>query len=283
MGVVEATISGRDRHLVESAPRSLAGLTRQIATAGIAGVITGVLVGGVGGRLFMRISGATAPRFVQGASTEGGNRVGEITFDGTLVIVLFVGVLLGIVGAVLYAVFRPWLHWAGPFRGAAFGVLLFAVGSATSDVLNPDNQDFFILRNGLLNVLMIVALFLSYGVMIEWTVGALDRRLPPGDQNHRLARFLYAALTLFGLIFGGILVARLLFFPQDFCDCDPPLVASAFVAVAAVGTLLWWAIGIRSRSDRVSSTARILGFGGLAGAFLFGLIRAVSDAIEVIN
>lgn len=270
------------RPLAEIPPDSLPGLTRHITTAGIAGVITGLVVGGLGGRLFMRIAGAAAPDFVQGASTEAGNRIGEITVDGTLALVIFVGVFVGIAGAVLYAVFRPWLRWAGRYRGVTFGILLFAVGSAVSDALNPDNQDFFILHNELLNVSMIVALFLGFGVMIDWMFRVLDRRLPPGDKNHRLARFLYVDLALGGLIFGGALTTFLLF-NRDACDCDPPIIASAFVVVAAAGTLLWWVAGIRSRTDRVSSVARVLGFAGLTGASLFGLIRAVSDAAEVIT
>ena len=95
----------------------------------------------------MRVSGALAPDFAQGVSTEAGNRVGEITLGGTLVLVFIIGIAAGITGAVLYAVFRPWLAWAGRFRGVAFGVVLFAAGSATSDVLNPDNPDFFIVGN----------------------------------------------------------------------------------------------------------------------------------------
>ena len=230
----------------------------------------------------MRIAGATASDSAQGARTEAGFRVGEITFDGTLGLVLFIGIIVGIAGAVLYAVFRPWLRWAGRYRGVVFGVVLFAIGSATSDVLNPDNIDFVILGNGLLNVAMIVALFLGFGVVIDWVYGVLDRRFPPGGKNHPLARFFYAVLTLFGLIAGGALTTFLLF-SRDACDCDPPIIASAFVVVAAVGTLLWWAIGIRSRIDRASTTAQILGFVGLAGATVFGLIRAISDAAEVIN
>ncbi len=230
----------------------------------------------------MRVSGALAPDFAQGVSTEAGNRVGEITLGGTLGLVLFIGIAFGIIGAVLYAVFRPWLAWAGRFRGVAFGVVLFAVGSATSDLLNPDNQDFFIVGNKALNVAMIVALFLGYGAMIDWGYRVLDRRLPPADKNHSSARLLYGVLTVFGLVAGGFVMPVFLF-NRDVCDCDPPILASSFVVVAAVGTLLWWTTGIWSRLDRARTAALILGFVGLAGATLFGLIRALSDAVEVIT
>jgi hypothetical protein len=244
-------------------------------------VITGVLVGGLGGRLFMRVSGAIAPRFVQGASTEAGNRVGEITFDGTLGLVVFVGIIVGIVGAVLYVVMRPWLRWAGPLRGLVFGVVLFAVGSATSDVLNPDNQDFFILGNELLNVVMIMALFLGYGVVIEWMFARLAGRLPPNDERADRARFFYVLITGFGLVVGVPLTAMLLF-TREGCDCTPPVLASAFVAVAAAGTVASWASGIKPDRQRIARAAPMMGYTGLAGAALFGLMRGISDVLDVI-
>ena len=109
-------------------PDSPSGLVRHIATVGISGIVTGLMVGGLGGRLFMRIAGATAPESAQGARTEAGFRVGEVTAAGTIELVVFVGIFVGIVGAVLFGVFRPWLSWAGRYRGAAFGVVLFALG-----------------------------------------------------------------------------------------------------------------------------------------------------------
>ncbi len=268
----------------EAPPDSLASLKRHLLTAGIAGVIAGLVVGGLGGRLFMRIAGATAPDFAQGATTEAGNRVGEITVGGTLSVVLFFGVLTGVVGAVLYVLLRPWLHWAGSLRGFVFGVLLFATTSATSDVLNPDNPDFLILQNELLNVSMIVALFLGYGVMIDGMFGVVARRLPERESRERLPRFLSADLSLGDLVSAAVVVAVLVVvqFTRLGCECDPPIIASAFVAIAGAGTVLWWLVGIRSRTGRASSIAQIMGFGGLAGAFLFGLVRAISDATEVI-
>ncbi len=266
----------------EWAPGSLAGLIRHLATAGIAGVVTGVLVGGLGGRLFMRASGAVAPRFVQGVNTEAGNRVGEITFGGTLALVVFVGITVGIVGAVLYVVLRPWLRWAGPWRGVVFGLMLFAAGSATSDILNPDNQDFLVLGNEPINVAMIVALFLGYGVVMEWAYAQLANRLPPNDERADRAPFFYFLITLLGLVIGVPLTAMLLF-TRAGCDCAPPVLASAFVAVAAAGTVAWWAGGLKPELRRVARAAPVMGYAGVAGAAVFGLMRAVSDILDVIG
>lgn len=70
--------------------------------AGLAALIGGVLVLGVGGRLAMRLSGAMAlpadpdTRFML---TGDGFQVGRITLDGTLGLVIFGGIFGSIVAA----------------------------------------------------------------------------------------------------------------------------------------------------------------------------------------
>jgi hypothetical protein len=142
-------------------------LLRFLTVSGLAGLVAGIIVGGAGARLFMRIAGAAAGERARGATTEAGFTVGEITVGGTVELVVFVGIFAGIVGASLYVLFRPWLAWAGPWRGTAFGVVLFALGSATSDVLNPDNVDFAILGNEFLVVATAFALFIGFGALID--------------------------------------------------------------------------------------------------------------------
>ncbi|MDF1597813.1 MAG: hypothetical protein P1T08_17170 [Acidimicrobiia bacterium] len=257
--------------------RTWFGLTRHITVAGLAGLVTGMLVGGGGGRLFMRIAGAAAADSAQGATTEAGFTVGQITLDGTLGLVIFVGVFVGVMGAVMYLVFRPWLAWSGRWRGVVFGLLLFSVGSATSDVLNPDNIDFLILGNEVLVVGTIVALFVGFGAFMEWMFGILNRGLPTAEGS---ARWAYALLSVLGAGLAG-LTAPFLLFSRQACDCDPPVIASAFVVVTAVGTVLYWWQAIRP--NRLSTAVTTLGFAGVIGATIFGLIRAVSDAIEVIS
>ncbi len=229
----------------------------------------------------MRIAGGLAPDRVQGAGTEAGFTIGELTLEGTIELVIFIGIFSGMAGAVVDVVFRPWLAWAGRWRGPAFGLLLFAISSATSDLLNPDNFDFIILGNEALLVALIVALFVAYGVMIEWVFGVLNRRLPAATDRKRV-RNGYFAITGVGLGLALPLVLSSLFTSQT-CDCDPPLIASVFVAVAAVATLLWWSGGLRETQSRTATWAPLLGFVGLAGALVFGLLRAVSDALDVIT
>ena len=269
--------------LPEPAFRSVFGLVRHIAIGGIAGLVTGIVVGGGGGRLFMRIAGAAARDAAQGATTEAGFTVGEVTFGGTVALIVFVGVFVGVVGAALYLIFRPWLSWTGRWRGVAVGVVLFAAGSATSDVMNPDNFDFLILGNSLLLVALIASLFLAFGFMIDAVFGFLDARLPGEGEGWRAVGVIYATFSVVGLVLVSLLPFAL-FIGDSSCDCGPPVVASWSVAATAVGTSAWWITTLVPRSPRwLRLGAGIVGYGGTLGVLVFGLVRAASDAADIIN
>ena len=138
---------------------------RHLGAASLAGIIAGVLVGGLLGRVAMRVAGATARPELTGSLTSNGNRVGDITFGGTLELILFVGVIAGTVGGVVFAVAEPWLpsrRWKGFIFGAA---VLVAVGFT---VLDPTNIDFKRFGSAPLNVALFAALFIAFGVLIAW-------------------------------------------------------------------------------------------------------------------
>jgi hypothetical protein len=262
---------------------SWVGLARNIAISGIAGLFTGILVGGVGGRLFMRLAGAAAPDLAQGRRTEAGFTVGEVTLSGSLELVIFIGLFTGIAGAIIYVAFSPWLSWARRWRGVLFGVVLFAIGSATSDIMNPDNFDFFILKNPVLLVIAIFLLFVVFGIVIDTAFRFLDQRLPPVDDNVAGVAAPYIMLSLVGVLL-FILVLPGFFSGGRFCDCDPPVAASLAMVLAGIGTLLWWATALFTAMPAWSRrVAGFVGYAGLIGVLLFGLVRAISDAIEIIS
>jgi hypothetical protein len=223
----------------------------------------------------MRIAGATGRASAQGAGTEAGFRVGELTVGGTITLVVFVGIFAGIIGALLYVIFRPWLSWARRFRGLAFGVVLFAIGSASSDVMNPDNVDFLILGNDLINVVTIGALFLAFGIVMEELHRVIDRRVAPSSDRIHSGFALFAAA---GAMLGFLLLITSMF--GDNCDCGPPIVAAWFTVLTGVGTVLWW---VSSRRGSARLPAQVLGYAGLIGTTAFGLVRAISDAAEIIG
>ncbi len=153
----------------------IAELIRHIGIVGILGASLGLIVGGIGGRVLMRIAAIVAPDNVTGAATENGNAIGDITADGTIELIIFVGILFGGVGAVAYVISERWLSWAGPLRPLAFGLLMLVIGAP--DVLDPANRDFLLVGNFELIVAMFVALFLLFGIPLPLLVSAVEERL----------------------------------------------------------------------------------------------------------
>jgi hypothetical protein len=273
---------GVGRFVPEPRFDSFIGLARHLASIGIAGLFTGVAVGGVGGRIFMRIAGAAASDRVQGFGTEAGFRVGEVTFGGSLVLVIFIGMFTGVAGAVLYGVFSPWISWAQRWRGLLFGVILFGAASAISDVMNPDNVDFFILGNSVLLVVLIGILFVTFGIVMASSVAFLEQRLPAGESRSNANKVEYLAVAAIGLFAFAIVVP--LFFTEDACSCTPPLAASWSVVATGVGTVILWSTAVFSSVPTwLRRVAVMFGYTGLVGVVVFGLLRAVTDAFEIIG
>ncbi len=100
---------------------------RQAAIGAIAGILVGMLVLGGGSRVFMRIAAMFSDAQQQGAITENGNAVGDITLGGTLGLVIFVGAAFGLIAGIAVMAVRPWLPATGPMRYLATGAIGFAV------------------------------------------------------------------------------------------------------------------------------------------------------------
>lgn len=260
------------------------GLVRHITIGGLAGLATGFLVAGIGGRLFMRIAGAASGERGAGLQTEAGFTVGEITLEGTIFLIVFIGILAGVLGAFTYLAFRPWLAWAGRWRGLANGVVLFSLGSATSDMMNTDNIDFIILRNSELLVLLIFGLFVAFGVVIDFIFSYLDARMPDSERHSRSLAIGYGALSVFGLLIVAAPGSALVGGGDPFCDCDAPVRASIAFVVVLVATLVFWIGSIVKRPiSWVTVVSSALGYLGTLGVVIFGLIRAISDAADIIG
>lgn len=135
-------------------------------------VISGLTVLGPGGRLVMRLLAVTAGDEAQGRVTEAEEIVGEITVDGTIGFIVFVGLFGGVVLAGLYLLLRKWLP---PTRWGALTVaLVFAVLSSTRlEPLRPDNPDFEIVGPAWLAV----STFLALGALTMLTMAAVVGRL----------------------------------------------------------------------------------------------------------
>ena len=105
-------------------------LLRDVFRGGLAGVIAGVICLGVGSRVVMRVAALLDPD-QHGRLTDNGNVIGAITFEGTLELVIFVGIFGGLAAGVVWVLVRDWLptelaprRWVRPVssaRGASAG------------------------------------------------------------------------------------------------------------------------------------------------------------------
>lgn len=226
---------------------------RRLAIVEVSGIVAGLLVGGLGSRLMMRIMAATSPVAAQGRQTEAGEIVGRVTSDGTGGLIIFVGLGMGLFGAVLYLVlarFLPKPAWA------AGGVLgLFVLGIfARRDPLSPHNRDFEILSPVLLAVAIIVLLFLLYGTTVVALAARLERFYPRFDTKSVRTALAVAPLILLvpppftlALVGAGLVGALHAQFPKlasfRFSE-ETRRIGFALIVVATVLGNVWLGFGL---------------------------------------
>lgn len=224
--------------------RALA-LLRAMGLGVVAGAAAGLVAGGIGSRLAMKVVALVAGAAARGRITENGNTIGDFTAEGTIFLLAF-GAALGTVGGLLYVALRPWLLPAGRWRGLGFGALLLAIGRA--GVIDSHNFDFTRFGSPALNVALFAALALAFGLLVAPLADWLDRRAPrpeparvaqlgaPG-RGALLAVLLVPALLTLGLRLGrGASPVSLLL-------VAPPLALLGLIALAArllpAGTTRW--------------------------------------------
>ena len=186
------------------APRRTRPTLRGLAPIVLAGSIAGLVVGGLGSRVAMRIAALAAGDPAQGRITEAGATVGRITAEGTLFLILFAGLGATLVGTAFYLVTRPWLPGRRRVRAVTFGVLeLLVFGNLLVDASNPD---FTILGHPLLNVTLFGSLFVLHGfalVILLEPSGRFIARLSRAPWRARLVdigAILGLGLTALGIV-----------------------------------------------------------------------------------
>ena len=177
---------------------------RRFAAASCAAVVVGALVGGLGGRLAMRLL-AMADSRTTGMMTDDGFEVGQITAGGTLQLVA-AAIQISLVGTIAYLAVRPLL--LGP---SGFRVATVAVGAGTTVgalLVHPDSFDFQAFDPPMLPV----ALFVAIPVLHVALFAALTERWIAEGSWFRTAPLRSVALTLLVWVLGAfaiVLVAPL--------------------------------------------------------------------------
>ena len=247
-------------------------LVREVAAGSLSGIVVGIIVGGLGSRLVMRLSAIAAGSGVQGVTTANGNRVGEITFGGTIALILFGGVFAGMFGGLLYASLRPWLLPFARWRGLIFG--LGVLGLAGSLILDAANSDFIILRPPLLNVAMFAALFVIFGVTLA---PVFDRTLGALAEGSLIA----GALALLGVVVAALFVGLGLLSGFGALTSGPTtvdLISLLMLGLIAAG------LAARALGPRLASPPwRLASYGLLAAALLVGAAYTYGSVVRILS
>ena len=192
-GAPEATAAG----VAMRAP--LRSAWRYLMVTFAAGAAAGVLAAGAGGRLIMRLLAVTSQES-RGLITEGGATIGEITAGGTLGYFLFVGVVAGLLSALLYVLIGSLLP-RGRAGGVALGLVLLLLAGARLEPLRADNIDFDLVGPDWLAVLSFSGLAVFQGMVMCALAGRLNLRPLPIGRGFGGRRAVIA-----GRIAGAVLV-----------------------------------------------------------------------------
>ena len=130
----------------------------------VIGALTGAIVGGLGGRLAMRILFLTTGDKVKGVTSDDGFKIGQFTLANTIGLVITTA-LLGIVAALLCLAARPFLAPFGAFVPLLMAALYGVVGGAL--IVQPNGVDFAVLEPALLAIAMFVLLFAAFGGIVS--------------------------------------------------------------------------------------------------------------------
>ena len=213
---------------------------RDIARGGISGAIVGIVVGGIGARVVMRVVAILHPDAV-GALTENGNRIGDITMGGTLFLVLF-GLISCALAGVLWVIVSPWIPGQTGVRALLTAGIAIATG--TPLLIIGRNPDFVILDHDPGVVALLVALVGLIGLSIALLDSWLDRRLPHAVTGRKGPAVFYATVTLMGAVL-VLPFVLLVFLTSD--EYQLPLRAGYALLVVGLCTATWWGLRVRGR------------------------------------
>jgi hypothetical protein len=139
-----------------------------VVGAGI-GALAGLVVGGGGARIAMRLIALADDREDFGRVTSAQGVVGDFTADGTLA-VFGSGFALGILGGVAYVALRTWLPTGSRARTLSFAWLVVGLGLLLT--VEGNQEDFTFLHLGL-SLGLFGVLLLLYGLVVPPLVDRL--------------------------------------------------------------------------------------------------------------
>ena len=271
MADTSATTGAPATAIVVGLANPLLDILRDIARGGFAGIIVGIFVAGLGGRLVMRLATILHEDAV-GLATENGELIGRISFNGTMALITFGGLGMGLLAGTIWVVISPWLP-AGRMRRAAVTALA-AIALGTPPLVQQFNPDFMILDHDPVVVALLVALVGLVGLSISFVDGVLDRRLPHPTRWKAPSSAAYLVVVLLGILILPLAVAAML----GNADYDAPIRAGWGLAATGVCTFAWWVVRLRGGLTP-PRTLRLAGRASLVIAVILGLATSLPNII----
>jgi hypothetical protein len=236
---------------------------RDIARGGLAGLMVGIVLAGLGGRLVMRLAALLVPD-AAGSLTEQGFVVGTITPAGTMGLIVAFGLFGGAVVGAVWVVIRPWLPTSPAAR--AIVAVPIALGLGTTVLVDAGNPDFFILGHDPVIVGSLVLLIAAFGPAMALVDGWLERRLPhPGSGGGKVVG-VYVLIAAIGSLLTFFIIVPFFLRPES-------RVVGILLIVVGLATLASWVV----RSERGREPGRrlmVVARGALTLATAAGLIAA---------
>jgi hypothetical protein len=253
---------------------ALVSVLRDIARGALAGIIVGVVVLGPGSRIVMRLTAILDPAAV-GRHTENGNRIGDITIEGTVVLLIFGGLLIGVASSVVWVAIQEWIPGRRFVRAAL--AALIAVALTGFQLVRPENHDFRILEPVVPVLVLLLGLVAVAGFAFAVVDGWLDRRLPTASGRRSPAVVAYALMILAFLI----LMVRI-FLEPGFAVRDAPIGSGVAVLVVGLVTVAAWGTRIATGRCEPPHALRLIGGASLAVAVVAGTWHLADQILQVV-
>ena len=238
-------------------------ILRDIARGGLAGLAVGVVVGGFGGRIAMRLIALLIPE-ATGSSTENGNRIGDITLGGSLGLIMFAGLFVGIIVGTIWVVVSPWFPRNLGLRVLA--AIPLAIGLGTFVLIRGSNPDFIVLGYDPRVIVVLLGLVGLVGASMAVVDAWLNRRLPHPRSPTGEVSGVYIVISLIGSLLAiGV--------SATFLDQKLRPVGIALL-VSGIATLSWWYLRFRG-AERPPLMLRLLGSGSVIAAVVLGFALLV--------
>jgi hypothetical protein len=181
-------------------PAGLTPAERMVGVGLIGGLALGILFGGIGGRVAMRIIFLADPES-GGPPLPGDFHAGTITMEGTFLVVM-TGAVLGVAGGLLYVVVRNWLPRSPVWRGVVYGLFLVVIYSG-GPLLRGETQELRMFEPPLLSIALFASLIFLYGLSLPLVVDRFDTHVPAVLRRPTVSVVGYvvmAGVTIFGLV-----------------------------------------------------------------------------------